>query len=69
MLGGGENPSAECGWKLHNGKETRRVEIVLAGLINYTELPKLCGVSIGKDLVELPALERHLVAAVAQAKN
>jgi hypothetical protein len=67
LLGGGENPSADCGRKLHKGKETRRIEIILPGFVDHPELTMLFGVSIGNDLVELPTLERYLVAAVAQA--
>jgi len=69
VLGGGENPAPDSGRQLDNGKEAGWIEIILTGLIDHAKLAKFLGVPIGNNLVQLPTLERGLVASVPQAEN
>jgi hypothetical protein len=39
LLGGGEDAPTESGRELNECEEACRIEIVLSGLVNYTELP------------------------------
>jgi hypothetical protein len=69
LLGGGENPTSDSGREFDNGKEAGRIEIILTGLIDHAKLTKPLGVPIGNNLIQLPALERGLVAAIPQTEN
>jgi len=69
VLGGGENPTPDARREFDNSKETGRVEVILTRLIDHPKLPKLRGLAIGNHLIELPTLERSLVASIPQAKH
>ena len=69
VLGGGQNSSADCGRKLHNRKEPRWIEVILAGFIDHPQLTMLLRVSIRNDLIELPALEGCFISPITQTQN
>ena len=69
VLGSGENPTPDSRWEFDNGKEVGRIEIILTGLIDHAQLAKSRRIPIGNNLVQLPTLERSLVASVPQTEN
>ena len=69
VLGGGENATPNSGREFDNGKEARRIEIIFTRLVDDAKLTELLRFPIRNNLIQLPALERGLVAPVPQAQN
>src|SRR5947209_11224979 len=69
LLGGGENCAAYGARERDEDKKSRRVEIVLPGLIYNAELSVCSGVPIRQHRVDLAALQGDLIALVAQAES
>jgi hypothetical protein len=67
VLDGSQDGSADWLRKLNRREEALRVKVVLARLVDYPNLAMLRRLGIGEDLIDLPALERYLVAVVSQA--
>jgi hypothetical protein len=67
LLDAGEKRSSQWLREFNLGKVALRIQIVFARLINYANLIVLRGIRVGEELVDLPALERHLVTFIAKA--
>jgi hypothetical protein len=50
-------------------EELRRIEVVLAGLVDDPKLTMSSGITVGNRRVELAPLERYLVSIVPEAEN
>jgi len=65
LLGGGENAPANSARKLNECEEGGRIEVILTGLIDHTELAMPRRIPIRNDLIDLAALQGHLIPLVA----
>ena len=69
MLDGGEDSTPEGRREAQRSEVAGRIEVVLAGLVDHPQLMVGCGVPVGEDLVDLPALQGHFVALVPEAEH
>ena len=67
MLDGSQDGSADWLRKLNRRKEGLWVKVVLARLVDDPNLAMLRRFGVRENLIDLPALERYLVAVVSQA--
>jgi len=65
LLGGGENAPSKGARKVNECEESRRIEIILTGLIDHTKLAMLRRIPIRNDLIDLATLQGHLIPLVA----
>lgn len=68
-LDGAEQASAERQRERHVREACRRVQVVLARLVNHAPLSMRLGVCIGDGHVELAGFEGYLVTRVVQTEN
>jgi len=64
LLGGGENAPSKGARKVNECEESRRIKVILTGLIDHTKLAMLRRIPIRNDLVDLATLQGHLIALV-----
>jgi len=68
MLDGGENGSAQRPREGNWDKESFRIKVVFARLVDDAQLPVTGSLPIRQDLVDLAPLQRDLVALVSQTE-
>jgi hypothetical protein len=56
-------------WEFNRDEQLRRVQVVLAGLVDDPKLTMSSGIAVGNRRVELAPLERYLVSIVPEAEN
>lgn len=68
-LAGGEYRSTHRLGKCYRCEQRRGIEIIFAGFVDDSQLTVGPRVAVGEDLIDLPGLERDLIAIVAEAEH